>query len=108
MGQSVVKQPCTRMKLYIFLCMTACLLSVVLSKPQGPPPIPYQFQYRVEDPQAPEGPVDFGQQEARDDQVTNGRYTVLLPDGRIQTVTYQVTPDSGFFAGVLYNFSAFV
>ena len=47
-------------------------------------PLPYQFQYQVEDPQAPEGPLDFGHQEARDERVTNGQYSVLLPDGRIQ------------------------
>ena len=48
------------------------------------PPIPYEYQYTVQDPLAPLGPLDFGHQEARDAQVTTGQYSVLLPDGRVQ------------------------
>lgn len=37
--------------------------------------------------------VDFGQQESRSGDSTQGSYHVLLPDGRVQTVDY--TADQG-------------
>lgn len=46
---------------------------------------------------------DFGQQESRDGDNTIGSYYVLLPDGRLMTVTYQVNGDSGFLAEVSYE-----
>ncbi len=46
---------------------------------------------------------DFGQQESRDGDNTQGSYYVQLPDGRLQTVTYYVDGDSGFVADVKYE-----
>lgn len=48
-------------------------------------PASYQFEYHVED--AASG-NDFGHQEQREGDVANGMYSVVLPDGRLQTVEY--------------------
>ncbi|XP_037801907.1 cuticle protein-like [Penaeus monodon] len=46
---------------------------------------------------------DFGHQEARDGDHTQGSYYVQLPDGRRQTVRYVVDGDSGFIPEVEYE-----
>ncbi|XP_042883270.1 pro-resilin-like [Penaeus japonicus] len=46
---------------------------------------------------------DFGHQEARDGDNTQGSYYVQLPDGRLQTVKYFVDGDSGYVAEVNYE-----
>ena len=47
---------------------------------------------------------DYGHRENRAfDDVTHGEYFVRLPDGRLQTVTYYVDPQSGFRATVAYD-----
>ncbi|XP_042866886.1 pro-resilin-like [Penaeus japonicus] len=63
-------------------------------------PAKYDFNYAVNDP--PSG-NDFGHQEARDGDNTQGSYYVLLPDGRLQKVTYTVNGDSGYVADVTYE-----
>merc|ERR1739838_471103 len=50
-------------------------------------PASYQYAYEVKDEYAG---VDFGAQEARDGYSTDGQYQVLLPYGRLQTVSYGV------------------
>lgn len=40
--------------------------------------------------------IDFSQQETSDGNQVVGQYSVLLPDGRVQTVSYSVAPDTGF------------
>merc|ERR1739848_90768 len=47
--------------------------------------------------------VNFGANEARDGHSTNGKYNVLLPDGRTQTVTYTVDGYGGYVADVQYD-----
>ena len=50
--------------------------------------------------------VKFGARESRDAVIpwTNGQYSVLLPDGRTQTVTYTIAEDySGYIADVKYT-----
>ncbi|XP_042890795.1 pro-resilin-like [Penaeus japonicus] len=46
---------------------------------------------------------NFGHQEARDGDNTQGSYYVQLPDGRLQTVKYFVDGDSGYVAEVNYE-----
>ena len=77
----------------------------------APPPPPvkspqYNYEYSVQDEKTPPnyGPLKFGHNEKRKDYQTHGSYFVLLPDGRIQTVTYRVADkDSGFIADVTYS-----
>ena len=62
--------------------------------------MPYEFAYAVKD--APSY-NDFGHQESSDGKVVSGSYSVALPDGRTQTVTYKVDGDSGYVAEVKYE-----
>ncbi|XP_076059551.1 pro-resilin-like [Oratosquilla oratoria] len=68
----------------------------------APPAAPakYDFNWAVND--AASG-NDFGHQESRDGDYTQGSYYVLLPDGRLQRVNYNVQGDSGFVAEVTYE-----
>ncbi|XP_068238946.1 pro-resilin-like [Palaemon carinicauda] len=63
-------------------------------------PAKYDFNYAVKDDYSGN---DFGHQEARDGYDTQGSYYVLLPDGRLQKVSYNVNGDSGFVAEVTYE-----
>merc|ERR1712086_566943 len=45
---------------------------------------------------------DFGHSESRDGCSTSGKYSVLLPDGRVQTVTYTADCNAGYNADVSY------
>ena len=48
--------------------------------------------------------VPKGHAESRDGYATNGEYHVLLPDGRLQTVTYHVDDAyGGYIADVKYT-----
>ncbi|XP_071541413.1 cuticle protein 8-like [Panulirus ornatus] len=95
-------------KVLLALCMAA--FAVVESRPSfySAPrfsseefgPARYSFDWAVNDP--PSG-NNFGQQESRDNDNTQGSYTVQLSDGRLQTVNYYVNGDSGFIADVNYD-----
>ena len=60
----------------------------------------YSTGYSVQDPYSG---VDMASQENRLGDRTEGSYSVLLPDGRRQTVTYWVDGDSGYNARVTYE-----
>ncbi|XP_057661659.1 pro-resilin-like [Diorhabda carinulata] len=62
-------------------------------------PANYQFSYHVED--AASG-NDFGHEEERQGDVAKGKYFVLLPDGRRQTVEYTADLD-GYKPKVTYE-----
>ncbi|XP_045624455.2 cuticle protein 18.6-like [Procambarus clarkii] len=66
--------------------------------PVAPPK--YDFSWALKDDYSRN---DFGHQESRDGYDTQGSYSVLLPDGRLQTVTYTVNGDSGYVAQVAYE-----
>ncbi|KAF0301652.1 Cell surface hyaluronidase [Amphibalanus amphitrite] len=61
---------------------------------------PYAFEYSVSDPYSG---ANFAQQEAGDGHSTQGRYSVALPDGRIQHVNYVADHHNGFNAEVTYE-----
>ena len=60
----------------------------------------YSFNWAVSDDSSSN---EFGHQEARDGDHTQGSYYVQLPDGRLQTVKYFVDGDSGYVAEVNYD-----
>ncbi|XP_066948247.1 pro-resilin-like isoform X1 [Macrobrachium rosenbergii] len=60
----------------------------------------YDFNWAVKDEYSGN---DFGHQESRDGDHTQGSYYVQLPDGRLQKVTYFVDGDSGYVAEVSYE-----
>ena len=60
----------------------------------------YDFDWSVKDEYSGN---DFGHQESRDGDNTEGSYYVQLPDGRLQKVSYYVNGDSGFVAEVSYE-----
>ncbi|XP_076059555.1 uncharacterized protein LOC143036194 [Oratosquilla oratoria] len=97
--------------LQVYLSLALLAVVVIDALPQGynvpqPPPRPtygasqYDFNWAVND--AASG-NDFGHQESRDGDYTQGSYYVLLPDGRLQRVNYNVQGDSGFVAEVTYE-----
>merc|ERR1712137_780100 len=103
------KQPKHKMK--AFICAT--LLSVAAALPAGvvvaapagyaagdlsEPPV-YAYNYGVADDYSG---AAFSQTEQRDGYATSGSYTVNLPDGRVQTVTYSDNGD-GIVQDVSYS-----
>ncbi|XP_066948550.1 cuticle protein 19.8-like [Macrobrachium rosenbergii] len=60
----------------------------------------YSFNWAVNDESSEN---DFGHEESRDGDDTQGTYFVHLPDGRLQTVKYYVEGDSGYVAEVTYE-----
>ncbi|KAF2368101.1 Insect cuticle protein [Trinorchestia longiramus] len=92
-----------------FMIAALALVSAVAALPadsyQKPklykePAKPYNFAYGVSDPY--QG-IDFGQNEESDGNFVQGSYSVQLPDGRQQIVSYQADHDSGFHADVSYK-----
>ncbi|XP_040574074.1 uncharacterized protein [Lepeophtheirus salmonis] len=67
------------------------------------PDTPPRYKYRYAAKDDYEG-LYFNADESRDGYATNGVYSVLLPDGRVKTVTYNVADAySGFVADVTYS-----
>merc|ERR1712126_311841 len=66
-------------------------------------PKPYAFEYGVADDH---GGAKFAQSETADGKLTSGSYSVNLPDGRVQTVTYTVDDYAGYVADVSYEGTA--
>jgi hypothetical protein len=66
-------------------------------------PHPYSYQYGVSDEYSGS---NFAASENSDTKVVTGSYTVHLPDGRIQTVTYTADHYNGYVADVKYEGTA--
>jgi len=94
------------LQILVLLCLAAVAFSAPNSPPYSPPASyddaapAYQFDYAVKDEYAG---LDFGHNENRDGYNTQGSYHVLLPDGRLQRVTYTVAGDGGYVAEVTYE-----
>ena len=63
-------------------------------------PKPYAFEYGVHDDYSG---ANFAQSETADGKNVAGSYTVNLPDGRTQTVTYTADHYNGYVADVAYS-----
>ena len=63
-------------------------------------PHPYSYQYGVQDDYSG---ANFAANENSDTKVVTGSYTVHLPDGRVQTVTYTADHYNGYVADVQYK-----
>merc|ERR1712048_1018846 len=63
-------------------------------------PHPYSYQYAVQDDYSGS---NFAANEAADGKTVTGSYTVHLPDGRVQTVTYTADHYNGYVADVKYE-----
>ncbi|XP_042886248.1 pro-resilin-like [Penaeus japonicus] len=70
------------------------------SAPTPTGPAQYDFNYAVNHDHSNN---DFGHQENRNGYDTQGAYFVLLPDGRVQRVSYTVNGDAGYVAQVTYE-----
>ncbi|XP_064122594.1 pro-resilin-like [Macrobrachium nipponense] len=62
--------------------------------------VKYNFNWAVSDDSSSN---EFGHQEARDGDDTQGSYYVQLPDGRLQKVSFVVDGDDGYVAEVSYE-----
>merc|ERR1712126_365072 len=63
-------------------------------------PASYTYDWEVKDDHSNN---NYGQNESRDGDKTAGSFYVLLPDGRIQTVTYSVDGYGGYVADITYS-----
>ncbi|XP_049840102.1 uncharacterized protein LOC126284887 [Schistocerca gregaria] len=87
----------------LILCASAMPQGGADATTEGPP-MPYNFEWKVED--APTNNY-YGQQESGNEAGrVEGKYYVLLPDKRLQTVTYYVEGDSGFRIQISYEQNA--
>merc|ERR1712037_414639 len=90
MGESMSVCGAT-MKVTLLLPLISCCLAAPQYQAAPAPyqdlsePPAYAYQYGVNDDYSG---ANFQQQETRDGYTTSGSYTVALPDGRVQTVTY--------------------
>merc|ERR1711910_272153 len=68
--------------------------------PYADEPAYYTYEYAVNDDYSKSA---FDANESRDNYLTTGKYSVALPDARIQTVTYTVDGGAGYVADVTYS-----
>merc|ERR1712212_692411 len=107
----------TNTPLQMKVILAAVILAVASAAPDSPPsyrppsgytpepvykaaPIPSHFDSAVTDHYSG---ANFAQSEESDGHNIKGSYTVALPDGRLQTVTYVADHEAGFNAEVTYQ-----
>merc|ERR1711971_104161 len=107
MGIIVVTFKLNRRNMALKLALSALLLASVSAAPSGPAPLGpivppvYNYNYAVKDDYS--GSI-FTAAEERDNYNAAGSYSVNLPDGRVQIVSYSVSgPDGGYIADVKYE-----
>ncbi|KAI5720885.1 hypothetical protein M8J77_012930 [Diaphorina citri] len=82
-----------------FVALVSCRPQV--EDPAGEKPSPYQFEYKVEDQP---NTLYFGANENGNEAGrVEGKYYVLLPDGRLMTVNYYVDGESGFVPTISFE-----
>merc|ERR1712088_1160466 len=87
MGQSLSVSGATMKVTLLLPLISSCLAAPapqLAYQDLSEPPV-YAYEYGVNDGYSG---ANFQQQETRDGYTTSGSYTVALPDGRVQTVTY--------------------
>merc|ERR1712018_741245 len=105
----------TMFRLIVVSALVACAAAIPAGPPApyhapapayGKPPVydespkPYAYEYAVKDDYSG---ANFGAAETADGKAVSGSYTVHLPDGRVQTVTYTADHYNGYVADVKYE-----
>lgn len=70
------------------------------------PPMPYEFSNRVSEQEADPNGIYWTQDEQALEETpgrVDGSYSVLLPDGRLMTVSYYVDGESGFVPTITFE-----
>nr|XP_027232936.1 pro-resilin-like [Penaeus vannamei] len=100
---------CIFLNMFAKFIFAFAFVAMALARPEETPgydysapssPGKYDFNYAVKDDYSNN---NYGHQEDRNGYGAQGSYYVLLPDGRLQKVTYSVNGDSGFVAEVSYE-----
>lgn len=82
-------------------CVALVTCRPQVEDPNGEKPSPYQFEYKVEDQP---NTLYFGANESGNEAgKVEGKYYVLLPDGRLMTVNYYVDGESGFVPTISFE-----
>merc|ERR1712106_427151 len=87
------------MKVICIIFLLLALTSTIQAKPQGSAE-PFSYTYAVKDDKAN---VNFGESASGAGGSAQGTYYVALPDGRLQTVKYNVAGEGGYVAEVAYS-----
>merc|ERR1712158_164314 len=99
MGQSHKTIHTLNMQAFITLAMAAASVVHAVAAPDLAEPSPYTYTYAVADDYSK---ANFQQSESNDGTgAVTGSYSVNLPDGRIQTVTYNANDLTGNAAPVV-------
>merc|ERR1712158_300289 len=100
MGQSHKTIHTLNMQAFITLAMAAASVVHAVAAPDLAEPSPYTYTYAVADDYSK---ANFQQSESNDGTgAVTGSYSVNLPDGRIQTVTYNANDLTGNAAPVVH------